>query len=62
MAKEQVVHAVKINVLILRTIDLLNLLYLYEEGKISTEEVIKIFTKDNGWLKVSQEEFSIIKE
>jgi len=61
VAKEQVSHAVKMKILVLRTIDLLNLLYLVEAGQITPEEVIEMFKKEHGWLKVTQQEYKIDK-
>ncbi|UCB57060.1 MAG: hypothetical protein JSV30_00225 [Candidatus Omnitrophota bacterium] len=52
---EQVKLAVEKKVLIMRTIDLLNLLYLKEQGEITNNDVLDIFTKKYGWLRVSKE-------
>ena len=56
---EQVKLAVKKQVLMLRTIDLLNLLYLKEQGKIDTEQLGAVLTTQKGWLKVSQENYEV---
>jgi len=61
VAEEQVAHAVKMKVLLLRTIDLLNLLYLVEAGKITSEKVLELFKKEHGWLRVDQESYQIEK-
>jgi hypothetical protein len=61
IAKEQVTHAVKMEILVLRTIDLLNLLYLTEAGKVTPEEVLEIFKREHGWLKTTQKEYQIDK-
>lgn len=61
VAKEQVSHAVKMKILVLRTIDLLNLLYLVEAGQITPERVLEIFKTEYGWLKVTQEGYQIEK-
>jgi hypothetical protein len=62
IAKEQVSHAVKMKILVFRTIDLLNLLYLVEAGQITPEEVLETFKREHGWLKVTQEGYQIEKE
>lgn len=49
---EQVEHAAKMNVLILRTLDLLNLACLHMRGDLSAEEVVDLLTSSRGWLKV----------
>lgn len=61
IALEQVKLAVEKKVLVMRTIDLLNLLYLKEEGKINKSDIISTCTKEYGWLKVSQDKYEIIK-
>lgn len=61
VAKEQVCNAVKMKILVLRTIDLLNLLYLAEAGKTTPAEVLETFKKEHGWLKVTQEGYQIEK-
>jgi len=55
VANEQVQHAAKLNVLILRTMDLLNLASLHIEGRMSAEDVTSLLTKSGGgWLKVGE--------
>lgn len=58
---EQIKHAVKIGVLIIRTLDLLFLLQQLETGKIIQDEVIELFSKNVGWLKVSLDDYEIIQ-
>lgn len=62
VAEEQIKHAVKMNVLVLRTIDLLNLLYLKEAGAIDSTHLLNLFVKEHGWLKTTQEGFEVLKE
>ncbi|MEJ1372716.1 MAG: hypothetical protein RPU41_03200 [Candidatus Sedimenticola sp. (ex Thyasira tokunagai)] len=62
IANEQILHAVKMNVLIVRTIDLLNLLKIYVNKQITIEEVKGIFTTSSGWLKVSGEMYALVTE
>lgn len=60
--KEQIKHAVKMKVLIMRTIDLLNVLNLIEKKKLTSSDFLKILLKDKGWLKVDSKGHKIIKE
>lgn len=51
---EQVRHAATNNILVLRTLDLLNLASLHRSGKISSSDVIAFLTGGaSGWLKVT---------
>lgn len=59
---EQIKLAFEKKVLVMRTVDLLNLLFLKEEGEVKQEEIQDIFTKQYGWLNVSLGEYSIQKE
>ncbi len=59
---EQVRLAVMKKVLIMRTIDLLNLLHLKEQGKIDKDTVDNIFKQHIGWLSVSQDSYDIKEE
>jgi hypothetical protein len=52
VASEQVQHATRNNVLILRTLDLLNLASLHLNKTLSSEDVIDLLTTSRGWLKV----------
>ena len=61
IAKEQVAHAVKMKVLVLRTVDLLNLLYLVEAGSMTPDQVLALLCGESGWLKVSQKAYEILK-
>jgi len=58
---EQVKLAVEKKVLIIRTIDLLNLLSLHEENKLTKDELCKIFVNETGWLSVSNGSIDIRK-
>lgn len=50
--EEQVEHAKRSNVLILRTIDLLNLLEMKFLGHVDKSEIREIFESHKGWLKI----------
>lgn len=57
---EQVVHAKKNNVLILRTLDLLRLLCLKLQQNIPKEVIIDLFIQSSGWLRVTEEKWTIV--
>lgn len=59
--QEQIQHAAKINVLILRTLDLLELLRHFFSGKIVKDEILDIFQKKAGWLRVDPEKWEIVQ-
>jgi len=59
--EDQIKHAVKIRVLILRTLDLLFLLRHMDNGKISQEEIYEIFCNSVGWLKADADNWEIIQ-
>jgi len=52
VATEQILHACRNNVLILRTLDLLSLVSLHLGGKLTPDEVVELLIKSRGWLKV----------
>ncbi|KUG21785.1 hypothetical protein ASZ90_008442 [hydrocarbon metagenome] len=59
---EQVKHAVKMKVLVLRTLDLLNLLSLMQKGQIQTSGILDLLKTQVGWLRVIDDEIRIQKE
>ena len=59
-ATEQVRHAAKMRVLILRTIDLLQLLRLTLRNDLAREDVINLLRSGGGWLRVSAEGYEIV--
>jgi len=62
IAKEQIIHATKMNVLIIRTIDLLNLMLLWEEVQDRRSQFLSIVLNNSGWLKVESSKYDIIKK
>ena len=52
VATEQIQHAFRNNVLLVRTLDLLNLVSLHMRGGLTSDAVIDLLTKSCGWLKV----------
>lgn len=62
VAAEQIKKAAHDNVLIMRTLDLLNLIKLVETSKISKDEILKIFKEEHGWLRATEETLEIMKE
>ena len=57
---EQVQHASRNHILILRTLDVLRLLKLYLDHKIESEDLIKLLTENSGWLKVSEDNWEVV--
>lgn len=62
IAKEQIKYAVRMNVLIMRAIDLINMLYLKEKGELKSDDFLDILRQESGWLETSQESWSLRKE
>ena len=60
VAREQIAHAAKMNVLIMRTLDLLNLLRLHLRGEIALDKIVELLTTSRGWLRVSEDQFEIV--
>lgn len=59
VAPEQVRHAAHMKILILRTIDLLNLYSLKEKGSIDSKKVFELLQTKIGWLEATQESYKI---
>ncbi len=59
---EQVRHAVTMHVLIVRTLDLLNLLVLVQKKQLSSKDILGALQKDVGWLCVSENGMQIRTE
>jgi len=62
IAGEQIKHAAKNNVLILRTLDLLRLLSLKFDRNIPKDDIISLLSTSTGWLKVSKDKWEVIQE
>lgn len=60
IATEQILHAKNKNVLILRTLDLLELLRLYKNNKITLAKLKELLTSNAGWLRVCKDGYKII--
>jgi len=56
---DQITLASSRGILVMRTIDLLNLLYLEEQGQLKKSDIIDIFLKRSGWLKVSNKGYEV---
>jgi len=61
VVRDQVRHADKLNVLVLRTLDLLRLLELFKNNKITKAMVSELIIKNGGWLKVENDSWKVIK-
>lgn len=60
VANEQIKHAVNMKVLILRTIDLLGLLRIYQNEKLGKGDIEQLLVGSGGWLRVDDEEYELI--
>lgn len=60
IASEQIKHAVKMNVLVIRTIDLLGLLNIFLSGKVTLQKVEKLILSNAGWLRVSGGQYVVV--
>ena len=60
IACEQILHAKKMNILLLRTLDLLELLRLYLNGQITSNDLKILLINNTGWLKVGKDGYAII--
>jgi hypothetical protein len=62
VAHEQVKKAVADNILIMRTFDLMNFVYLIEESVTTLDDFLSLLQTANGWIKVTKEAYEIRKE
>ncbi len=62
VASEQIKKAIKNNILIIRTLDLINLIKHFEDNKLNTKDFIRLIKTNAGWLKVTKDEIMIISE
>ncbi|MDP3112766.1 MAG: hypothetical protein Q8M71_11750 [Thermodesulfovibrionales bacterium] len=60
VASEQIKKAVSDNILIITTLDLINIIFLMEEKKIVRDELLNIFKGKAGWLKATKDELVIL--
>ena len=60
IADEQVQHAVKLRILILRTIDLLGLIRLVLAGQLEVPKARELFVSNIGWLRVVGDTIEIL--
>lgn len=60
--KEQVEHALRNDILIIRTLDLLRLLRFHFDNKIELDELIKVLCENAGWLKVGDDGWEVVHE
>lgn len=62
LAKEQIRHAKKMNILVLRTLDLIELLRLFLAGVVTRDDVCQLLTMNAGWLKVTRDGHTVITD
>jgi hypothetical protein len=60
VAQEQVEKAVRDNILILRTLDLLHLVAMRLDGRVTSEKVRELLSTSRGWLEVTNEQFRVV--
>ena len=58
---DQILHAARNNVLIIRTLDILRIFNMVKEDKITSTEVLNIFKTKYGWLKVADDDYEIVE-
>ena len=54
--------AVRDHVLIVRTLDLVRLLDLLEQGRVKQAEIRELLLKETGWLKVTHEGYEVLRD
>jgi len=62
IANEQIVHAHKLRVLVLRTLDLVRLYAQKESGTLDSSRLLNLLKSESGWLKASESGFEIVHE
>lgn len=60
IADEQIRHATNMNILMLRTIDLLGMLHMFRTGKLNRQELEKLIISSRGWLRAEDQEYKVI--
>lgn len=60
VASNVIQHAVKLHVLVIRSLDLIGLLDLYQKNSISSKEIAGYFSKSVGWMKITEEKVKIL--
>lgn len=60
IAEEQIRHAVSMNILILRTIDILGLLRMFLGGTLNRNALEALLVKNSGWLRIKNATYEVI--
>jgi hypothetical protein len=60
IANEQIRHATNMNVLMLRTIDLLGMLRMFLMGRLNRQDLEELLISSRGWLRVEEQEYRVI--
>jgi len=58
---ENIEHAARNGVLVLRTLDLLRLLGYVMSDRCTTQQALTVMTSERGWLRVGEEECHVVK-
>lgn len=53
ISSNEIKKAMQLNMLIVRTLDLVRLLDLAQQQQVSSDEILKIITNEHGWMKVT---------
>lgn len=61
ISANEIKKAVRTNVLVVRTIDLYNAMFLMEKEKLTTSDFLRIIKTEKGWLKVTSSDYEIKK-
>ena len=62
ISANEIKKAVRINVLLLRTLDLCNAYYLMERNKLKSSQLLKVIRTETGWLKITPSGYEIKKK
>ena len=62
IALEQVAHAARMNILIMRTIDVIGLLRLVLAGILTQHDAQSLILSNTGWLRIKNDKVQIIKD
>ena len=59
--ERQIKRAIRNRVLLLRTIDLLNLFEMYNSKIINKDDILKLFCGEVGWLRIESNQIGVVK-
>jgi len=62
ISTNEIEKAVRVNVLLLRTLDLCNAYYLMERHKLTSSQLLKVIRTETGWLRITPSGYEIKKK